>query len=470
MADESLTALISQLQAEVLALRQQVASLQAENAALRSENAALREENDRLRKQLALVERQSARQAAPFRRRETKKVPPAQKKRPGRQPGHPGSCRVVPQQIDETAEVPLEACPQCGGPVRDKRRVEQIIEEIPQVRPRVTRVITYEALCPCCGDVYSTHPLQTSRARGAAKVQLGPRALATAAQLNKGLGLPMRKTCGVLKQLAGLRLTGGGLSQALFRIAQKTAVAGEYRGMTTQLRAAPAVYADETSWWVGGPGAWLWVYTTPAQTYYRVEDGRGHGVVHKVLGKDYAGTLVSDCLATYDVPTCRKHKCIGHHLRAIEKARELSKTRDPTYLDSCKQLFQDVIELHKQHSQLPPEEFAQRRGVLQARCDDLLAQSVKQPGDVKIQNRLFKQRAHLLTCLYYPEVEPTNNRAERQLRPAVIARKVSCGNKTPEGAECWQILASLAATCAQQARSFIEYLAPRLPLATTAAG
>jgi hypothetical protein len=59
--------------------------------------------------------------------------------------------------------------------------------------------------------------------------------------------------------------------------------------------------------------------------------------VHKVLGKDYAGTLVSDGLATYDVPTRREHKCIAHHLRAIEAARELSKTRDPTYFDSCKQ-------------------------------------------------------------------------------------------------------------------------------------
>src|SRR5688500_1332110 len=131
--------------------------------------------------------------------------------------------------------------------------------------------------------------------------ELHGRPLATAAQLNKALGLTMRKTCSVLQQLAGLRLTCGGLSQALSRIAHKGAVAGEYRGMTTQLRAAPAVYADETSWWVGGPGVWLWVYTTPTQTYYRVEDGRGHGVVHKVLGKDYAGTLVSDCLASYDV-------------------------------------------------------------------------------------------------------------------------------------------------------------------------
>jgi hypothetical protein len=58
----------------------------------------------------------------------------------------------------------------------------------------------------------------------------------------------------------------------------------------------------------------------------------------------------------------------------------------------------------------------------------------------------------------------SNNLAERQLRPAVIARKISCGNKTPKGARTWQILTSLAATCAQRATSFIAALARAAPL------
>jgi hypothetical protein len=53
-------------------------------------------------------------------------------------------------------------------------------------------------------------------------------------------------------------------------------------------------------------------------------------------------------------------------------------------------------------------------------------------------------------------VEATNNLAERQLRPAVIARKLSCGNKTSRGARTWEILASLAATCAQRGESFAK--------------
>jgi transposase len=79
-------------------------------------------------------------------------------------------------------------------------------------------------------------------------------------------------------------------------------------------------------------------------------------------------------------------------------------------------------------------------------------------------DRLYKQRDHLFTFLDHDGVDATNNLAERQLRPAVIARKISCGNKTQKGARTWQILASLAATCAQRATSFIAELARAAPL------
>ncbi len=99
---------------------------------------------------------------------------------------------------------------------------------------------------------------------------------------------------------------------------------------------------------------------------------------------------------------------------------------------------------------------------MEAWRDQLFDRSCIQPADVAVHHRLLKQRPHLLGCLYEPVAEPTNNRAERALRPAVIARKLSCGNKTIRGRDCWQTLASLGATCRQQAIDFIPYLAARL--------
>ena len=105
---------------------------------------------------------------------------------------------------------------------------------------------------------------------------------------------------------------------------------------------------------------------------------------------------------------------------------------------------------------------------MEARCREWLEEPVTQPGDVAVQNRLLKRWPHLLGCLSEPAAEPTNNRAERQLRPAVISRKVSCGNKTQRGKRTWEILASLAATCQQTTDDFLQYLTVALPLAPQA--
>jgi transposase/regulator of replication initiation timing len=451
--------LVESLSAELEALRE-------ENRSLREENRSLGEENGLLRGQLEQALRANARQAAPFRRREKAKKPEGEKKQPGREAGHPGTCRSTPEQVDQEIEVPLDRCPKCGGEISACQRIEQFIEEIPPVRPRVFRVVTWQAQCKHCGDVFSTHPLQTSRGERAAKNQLGPRALAIAVTLNKYFGLSMRKTCRLLGKLFGLRFTPGGLSQAADRVADR--LAGHYDTLIADIRGSPAVFADETSWWVGGPGWWLWTFTTPQETVYHVDQSRGSAVVKEVLGEDYPGMLVSDCLASYDPIDCRKHKCIAHHLRAIGEARELpGQVAASRYLRQWEVLLQTVISFHRLAVEgcIDAETLAKRRCHLEAWADTLLAQAVEGPGEARIRNRLAKQRPHLLGCLYELSAEPTNNRAERSLRPAVIARKLSCGNKTVRGRHTWQVLASLATTCQQRGQDIIDHLATRIPLA-----
>jgi transposase len=446
--DDRTKAIIEELRAEVKRLKERVEFLEWEN--------------HRLREELEKAQQQVARQAAPFRREERKKIPPDQHKPPGRQPGHPGSYRQEPDHIDQTIELPLSRCPRCAGPLTDIERMEQIIEEIPPVRPHVVKVVTYHARCPQCGPVETTHPLQTSYGQGAAKVQLGPRALALLASLNKVHGLTMRKTCRVLQDLCGLRLTAGGLSQALLRIAGR--VKGVYEDLVDTIRGSPAVFADETSWWVGGPGYWLWVFTTAEQTVYRVDHSRGSNVVSDILGDDFEGMLVSDCLSSYDPARYAKHKCIAHHLRAIAKAMKLPGMTDCTYLLEWKCFFHGVIALYHLREVIDRKDFMAKRQTMERWCEALLSKPVGQSGDISVRNRLLKQRSHLLGCLYEPAAEPTNNRAERALRPAVIARKISCGNRTEQGRDVWQILTSIGATCQQQAIDFVEYLSSRLPL------
>ncbi|MGH9578751.1 MAG: hypothetical protein ACRD3R_15035, partial [Terriglobales bacterium] len=251
---------------------QRIRELETENAALRAQVQAQAEQIEQLRQLLRKLqdrieelERAAARQAAPFRRQEKDRKPPQLHQRPGRKPGHPPAHRPEPPQIDDHVEVHLLDCPHCHGPVTEIQACEQIIEDLPPVRPHVTRLITYTGRCPHCGDVRSTHPMQVSTAVGAAKVHLGARALALGVLLNKHLGLPMRPTCRVLHHLGGLRLTPGGLAQALHRVADKTQ--GSFLELLAGLRTQPAVYVDETSWWMGG-----------ARVVYEADDVTLHGL------------------------------------------------------------------------------------------------------------------------------------------------------------------------------------------------
>jgi len=416
----------------------------------------LNDRNSGLLGKVQELETKSARQAAPFRIEDKHRI--SNPKKPGRPKGHPGSCRVIPEQVDEEIRVPLRACPGCGGEVGPRRRIVQYVEELPIVRPRVIRLTTEEAHCPACRKaVRSTHPLQMSLAEGAAGVQLGPRALGVAAQLNKQHGLTVRKTCAVLRELFQLRLSPGGLTQALARVAKKLEPA--YQNLLARLRAGPYVHSDETSWWVGGPGYWLWVFANRRTTVYQVAKGRGRAIVAEALGEKFTGVLVSDCLATYDDINPRQQKCYSHHLKAIKQAGE---GHPSAWLDDVRGVLLEAMELKRQL--LSSVDRTCRQAELTAQVQKLLAQPRPTNLEEKVRRRLERHQDHLFTFLEVEEVDATNNLAERQLRPAVIARKVSCGNKTPRGAHTWEILASLAATCVQRAESFAHLVSQSAPL------
>jgi transposase len=420
------------------------------------------------------LERRALRGAAPFARPEGKRSPSP--KRPGRKGGHEGVSRVRPPEeaVDRRIEVPLTHCPHCGDALalETDALLEQTLIEAPPVRPHVIRLVTHRNLCRGCGrQVASTHPLQVSTASGAAGTHLGPRALALAASLNQGTGLTMRKTCTVLRDLVGIGLSPGGLAQALARMAGRLAPA--YDALLETVKAEPVLHTDETSWWVGRSGFSLWVLTNRAGTCYRVVSARSRAEAEALVG-DYQGVLVSDCLNIYDELTPHQHKCYAHHLKEIGKALQDPKVRASPYLRELRALLSGAMALKAEMACLPPAAVARMRQALEANADRLLglprteanagADTAPAPAEEKLRQRLRKQRDHLFIFLDHEAVDATNNLAERQLRPAVISRKLSCGNKTERGARAWQVLASLAATCRQTGSSFADFLVPRLTL------
>lgn len=432
---------------------------------------AYQQQVEALQRQVKELEAKAAiGKVAPFRREESKRV--GAPKRSGRKGGHQGQWRVCPppREDDEHIEVLLEECPDCGNALErsGERAIEQTIIEAPVVKARVIRLKTYRNKCEHCHkQVQSRHPLQVSVATGAAGTHLGPRALGLAAALNKDLKLTMRKSCKVLEALLGIELSAGGLSQAMARVAGR--LEGEYDKTLEQLRNSEVIHTDETGWWVGGPGYTLWVFTNDDATYYRIALHRTREEAKAVLGEHFKGVLVSDCLNIYDGIDGEQQKCYAHHLKALSEALKSEAGKASSYLLELRTLLHTAMVLKKLQPDLSEDLMQQFRFTVEAKFEKLLGsprvgdhpQAVQEE---KIRMRLYKQQDHLLTFLDYPQVEATNNLAERQLRPAVISRKLSCGNKTDRGATTWAILASLAATCEQRGDSFVEQVAHAMVL------
>ncbi len=164
------------------------------------------------------------------------------------------------------------------------------------VRAHVRRFRVGKGRCRCCGRrVQGRHRLQTSDALGAAGAQVGPNALALAAELNKELGIPASKVAGILGQMCGVQITAGGVQLA--RLARRAAPS--YEALVLAVRDSAVVAPDETGWRVAGRKGWLWVFVGDQVTVYLIAQGRGYEHAASVLGEGFAGVLERDGWAPY---------------------------------------------------------------------------------------------------------------------------------------------------------------------------
>jgi transposase len=388
---------------------EKIARLERDIQQLKAENESLRRENERLRRLLEEALRAGKRQAAPFSRRHPKAHPAQPGRKPG--PGYGRRCRrPVPQQIDETIPVPLpERCPHCGSGVQETGVVSQYQTEIPE--PRVERIefrIHVGRCRRCRRPVQGRHPRQTSPAVGSAASQLGPRALALATVLNKQLGLPYGKTAAVLEQGWGLKVSRGGLCQALARVARKAEPT--YRSLVERIRGSPSVTPDETGWKVGGQLWWMWAFSSPQVTVYAIQPGRGFEQAAAVLGEDFSGFLVRDGWSVYRQFAHALHQtCLAHLLRRCREMIEVGGRRAAPFPRAVRKIFQSALGLRQRRDQgqIGEHGLAVARGHLESRMDHLLAKPRRAPQNQRLANHLGRERDALFTFLYCPGLEAT---------------------------------------------------------------
>lgn len=408
--------------------------------------------------------RAGKRQAAPFSR--GRRVPETERKRPGRQAGAEHGRhghRQAPERVDEHIEVPLPpCCPHCGSAeLHADGEGEQFQDEIVTAVVRRRYVVPFARCGGCRRRVMGRHAEQTSDAFGAAGTMLGPKAVALAAWLHHGCGMPAAKIAALYAQL-GLSVTASGLTQAMGRLAADAE--GTYRALIHALRASPVVSPDETGWRLDGQRGWLWVFVGDTVTVYDLAFGagaRGYEVAEAVLGGDFAGVICRDGWAPYRRFTLAAHQtCLAHILRRADELIADSVAGQARIPHAVRRVIADALAVRDQRDtgHLDPAALERAVSELETRTDRLLASRPTHEPNRRLIAHLRHERDALFTFLRHPGVPATNHNAERAIRPQVCARKNWGGNKSEAGAHAHAVNGSLIRTAAQQGLDPIDVL------------
>lgn len=367
--------------------------------------------------------------------------------------------RPKPKHIDEILEAPLPpACPDCGHELCETRVESQYQHEIPKVEPKVVEFKVHLGLCPKCGKrVQGRHARQTSDALGAAANQIGPTALALAGQLNKEVGVPHGRIQLLFERAFGLVIAKATIVRGVERLAQRAEPL--YANITVIVRQSQASTWDETGWRIGGQRAWLWAGAALTATVYLIRRSRGFDVPVEVLGEDYRGGLVADGWSIYDqFRLALRQFCLQHPLRRCVELLETATRGAVRFPRDVKRWIEDALLLRdrRDEGQISPHGLAVAIGHLEARMRRLLYWTRANADNERFAKHLSAHEPFLVNFLRYPWLDGTNWRGEQALRPAVITRKISGGNRTDLGAHAQEVLASVLRTSWQRRINAIE--------------
>ena len=436
---------------------------------LQEQVAGLKAANEELSKQLAELQRGGKRQAAPFSKGRRSSKP----RRPGRKPGTGLFSYRQPPSPDEITEpvvevsVSVEVCPGCGGRLEDEGMGVAYVTDIPPIRrPQVTAYRVQICRCRSCGrQVRGRHPDIGSDQYGASAHRVGRRVMAAAHVLHYGVGVPVRKVPAVLRALTGVEVSQGAISQDALRRATG-AVGDAYHKLRTSVGVSRLVHTDDTGWRVGGEPAFLMAFETDEATVYQVRARHRNEEVREVVPSDYGGVMVTDRGRSYDAQALsgvKQQKCLAHVLRSISEVVQTRTGRGRSFGKRLKGLLREAMELWGAYHRGEASDFGVRAERLKREVRyHLRDRPMADADNYRLQNELgwHDDRGNLLRFLDDPSIEPTNNRAERALRPAVIARKVSHCSKSVEGADAFSAFTSVIRTLGRNGadRSVVDRL------------
>jgi transposase len=444
-------------------------------AALEEEVSSLRVENERMREQT----RRSSRNSSQPPSSDAPSAPPRPQrqssgKNRGGQPGHQGHQRKLYPR-EECRSVNDHRPAQCGacGMVlagEDPNPVRHQVVEVPEVKPLVDEHRLHQLSCPACGEL-TRAPLPV----GVSESGYGPRLVATVGLLSGPYRQSERQTQQALEDFYQVEVALGTINN--LRQEVSAALAAPVAEATEFVQAQEVANADETGWAQGNSDganpqrrkAWLWVLVTTWVTIFEVHLSRGQVAAQELLG-EFVGYLITDRWTGYSWwPLERRQLCWAHLIREFQKIAErggASQRIGERLLEQARKLFE--LWQRVRDGTLTREGFAAAVVEIRAQVQQWLAAGAAYEvarGDKSVRAKtartcreLLKVEAALWLFVRVIGIEPTNNAAERALRPAVIWRRTSLGTQSALGSQFVARMLSVTLTLRAQQRNVLEYL------------
>jgi len=410
----------------------------------------LSKENERLTEENALLKFELKELKDRVYGRRPKKDPPSPgapavpPKKRGAFFGHLGWFRKKPDKIDKIVEVRLEECPLCRGRnLRECAGIKTHLQEDIVIPPlSVTLYRKHRYYCRACRKVVTgCGEGETPRGR------IGPMAKTLAAYLKYQVKVSDRDIKKIFSELFGLKFTVGSLSG--FRNQLRVRFQPVYEDLIGKIRRSRFVHADETGWKIDGKSGWLWSFSNKRTAVCHIDKSRGGKVPQAILGQNYKGVLITDFYSAYNkVPSGAKQRCLVHLLRDIKHVEECLTTDHPTqeFCTRLKTLIYSAAELADERKNLSSHDYTKRRDQLLDSFEDIKLTDPANKITRRFAKRLERHRRECLTFLDIPGIPWHNNHAERMIRPNVLLRKITFGNRSPEGLQNHNVLMSIIQT------------------------
>ncbi len=375
------------------------------------------------------------------------------KGKPGQKVGHKGLTRPYATP-DRQVEVTMDRCPDCGTDLGAPFRIDsKIVEEIPEPQPIiVTEYKIAHYRCPCCRkEVAAKDPGCPHEGK------FGNNVIAQATLLKYADRIPHRKIHDAMMRIFGLKISPATIFDLTRRAAD--AIRSEYDAILSKIRSAPILYVDETSIHVQGERHWIWTFSTPSESFFVIRKSRGMKVLMEVLTRRFKGIIVCDGWKPYARFTKRIQRCWAHLLRESKDISEKFEEAIPLH-NALKELYEILTEALEKD---PPPEV--RKTLWQLAREALRHWIMKEYSIEKVRKFIGKINNgfdYWFTFIINPGVEPTNNRAERALRPHVVLRKILGTLRNEKGTSIHERIMTTLATWGQRGLDSLQMLTAKL--------